>query len=226
LGVDCYVTGNDGGNAGADDIDNGETFLRSPVMDLSDYNQPTLSYYTWFFNNGGGQQSGDPNDTLKVIVTNGTGDEVILETITDSEGAWRPKSEFILSDFIDITSSMRVQFTAGDYGGGHLVEAAVDVFLVVEGMSTNTNELITTHLNLKAFPNPFNENLTIDFDTYQNFSEAELKVYNLLGQNIETVSIPENTNSITLNQQWESGIYFITIEMENQVSETLRVIKN
>jgi len=225
LGEDCYITGNDGGNAGGDDIDNGETSLRSPTMDLSNYNQPILSYYTWFFNDGGGAQSGPPNDTLKVIVTNGTGTEVILETITDSEGAWRPKSEFILSDFIDITSSMRVSFVSGDYGGGHLVEAAVDVFLVVDGMPNSTDNLITTNLNLKAFPNPFDENLTIDFDTDENFSEAELKVYNLLGQNIETIAIPENANSITLNSNWKSGIYFITIEMENRVSETLKVIK-
>ena len=225
LGMDCYVTGNDGGGAGADDIDNGETFLRSPTMDLSNYNQPILSYYTWFFNDGGGNQSGPPNDTLKVIVTNGTGTEVILETITDSEGAWRPKSEFILSDFIDITSDMKVQFVSGDYGSGHLVEAAVDAFLVVDGMPNNTDDLMTTHLNLKAFPNPFDENLTIDFDTNEDFSEAELKVYNLLGQNIETIAIPENANSVTLNSKWNEGIYFITIEMENRVSETLKVIK-
>ena len=226
LGMECYVTGNAGGNAGNDDIDDGEVFLRSPTMDLSNYNQPILSYYTWFFNAGGGNQSGPPNDTLKVIVTNGNGDEVILETITDSEGAWRPQSEFILSDFIDITSTMRVEYLAGDYGGGHLVEAAVDAFLVIDGMPNSTDDLLTTHLNLTAFPNPFNENLTIEFDSNENFSEAELKVYNVLGQNIETITIPANSNVVSLNPNWESGIYFITIEMENQVSETLRVIRN
>ena len=67
LGEECYVTGNGGGNAGSDDIDNGETFLRSPSMDLSNYNQPILSYFTWFFNDGGGGMSGPPNDSLIIM---------------------------------------------------------------------------------------------------------------------------------------------------------------
>jgi choice-of-anchor B domain-containing protein len=127
LGDQCFVTGNGGGGAGNDDVDNGVVTLFSPIMDLSNYNEPKLRYYTWFFNEGG---NGDPNDTLKVRITNGT-DEVELETIAQSNSAWNPASEFDLAGLITLTDNMQVIFETSDLAGsGHLVEAAVDAFRV------------------------------------------------------------------------------------------------
>lgn len=126
LGDQCYVTGNDGGGVGDDDVDNGTVTLYSPVMDLSSYNEPVLSYNTWFFNGGG---SGNPNDALEVRITNGT-DEVVLETITQSAGSWNPTVEFNLASLIPLTDNMQVIFETSDMDPGHLVEAAVDAFLV------------------------------------------------------------------------------------------------
>lgn len=127
LGNQCYVTGNGGGGAGTDDVDNGVVTLFSPVMDLSNYNQPKLSYSTWFFNDGG---NGNPDDALQVRITNGT-DEVVLETITQSNSAWNPVSEFDLTGLIALTNNMQVIFETSDLASsGHLVEAAVDAFRV------------------------------------------------------------------------------------------------
>ncbi|MBK9016731.1 MAG: PKD domain-containing protein [Saprospiraceae bacterium] len=126
LGDQCYVTGNGGGGAGDDDVDNGSVTLTSPVMDLSTYNQPVLKYSTWFFNAGG---SGNPNDNLVVRISNGT-DVVTLETIAQSGSVWRPESEFDLTGLIPITNTMTVSFVASDNTPGHLVEAAVDAFKV------------------------------------------------------------------------------------------------
>ncbi len=127
IGNACYVTGNGGGGAGNDDVDNGTVTLISPTMDLSTYAQPVLKYSTWFFNDGGNNQ---PNDTLKVFITNGT-DTVLLEAISNSLSAWNPPSEFNLSDFITLTDQMHLIFQTSDLpGSGHIVEAAVDAFLV------------------------------------------------------------------------------------------------
>ncbi|MEM7036294.1 MAG: choice-of-anchor B family protein, partial [Bacteroidota bacterium] len=49
----CYVTGNDGGGIGNDDIDGGIVYLTSPNMDLRTYTEPVLKYYRWFANGGG-----------------------------------------------------------------------------------------------------------------------------------------------------------------------------
>ena len=129
IGDKCFVTGNGGGDAGTDDVDNGVVTLFSPVMDLSNFNKPVLQYSTWFFNDGG---SGNPNDALEVSITNGT-DQVVLETITQSSSSWNDPSEFDLASLITLTNNMQVIFETSDLqNSGHLVEAAVDAFLVRE----------------------------------------------------------------------------------------------
>ncbi len=132
LGPRCYMTGNDGGGVGNDDVDDGNTVLTSPPMDLTTYNYPVLSYHTWFFNGGG---NGDPNDELTVSVSNGT-TTVLLQTIDQTSTPWQGPFFFLLSDYIDITNDMTVIFeTADQPDSGHLVEAAIDLFEVREADS-------------------------------------------------------------------------------------------
>jgi len=129
LGDQAYMTGNGGGQAGNDDVDNGITTLTSPPMDLTSFTNPKLQYSTWFFNEGG---QVDPNDELTVKVSNGS-TEVTLETISQSNGEWRPQSEFSLDGLITITDQMQIIFETSDFQGeGNIVEAAVDAFSVVE----------------------------------------------------------------------------------------------
>ncbi|MEO1260950.1 MAG: choice-of-anchor B family protein [Bacteroidota bacterium] len=129
IGNECFVTGNNGGNAADDDVDGGSVQLRSPIMDLTLYYDPVISYQTWFVNTGG--NSTPPNDTFQVRLSNGA-DEVILETITTSNPAWSDRSSFRVLDYISITDEMRIIFEANDADPGHIVEAAVDAFLVSE----------------------------------------------------------------------------------------------
>lgn len=126
FGDQCYVTGNDGGGAGDDDVDNGTVTLTSPMMDLSNFNDPVIKFTPWFFN-GGGQ--GSPNDNMTVKISNGS-QVVTLQTITQSASAWKPEVEIQLLNFIPLTSNMQVIFEATDNAPGHLVEAAVDGFRV------------------------------------------------------------------------------------------------
>lgn len=126
-GDECYVTGNGGGSAGYDDVDNGRTILRSPPMDLSQFNNPYISYYRWFFNAGGG---GQPNDSLIVKISNGL-TTVVIETTTDGdpyESLWKKKM-IKVDSYIQPTANMYISFDAADMpSSGHLVEAGVDLF--------------------------------------------------------------------------------------------------
>ncbi|MCC6726262.1 MAG: choice-of-anchor B family protein [Saprospiraceae bacterium] len=124
FGDKCYVTGNGGGDAPTDDVDNGVATMTSPVIDLSTYNQPLLKYTPWFFNAGG---TGTPNDNILVKVSNGT-TTVTVETISQSASNWKAEREIEIGSLIALTNNMRVIFEAGDYTPGHLVEAAVDGF--------------------------------------------------------------------------------------------------
>jgi len=135
VSIDCYdhayITGNGGGSAGNDDVDNGNTIIKSPLFDLTTYTEPYVKYYRWFFNDGGG---GTPNDTLRISLSNGSV-SVVLEEVTQSSAAnssWVSRS-YKVSDYIAATNLMQLTIETADYAGsGHLVEAGLDMFRVDE----------------------------------------------------------------------------------------------
>ncbi len=145
----CYITGNGGGSAGNDDVDNGYTLLLSPIFNISTYQIPVLKFSSWFFNAGG---TGTPNDTLRISVTNGT-QEVILYQATEgiNESEWTHHT-FYLNDLISTTSTMRLKVYISDSNPGHIVEGGFDGFSLVDSIVTNLNE--TENSSINVIPNP------------------------------------------------------------------------
>lgn len=222
LGDLCYVTGNGGGQAGNDDVDNGIVTLTSPSMDLTQFVDPAITYHLWFFNDGGGGNSGPPNDDVEVHLTNGI-DDVIVETVSISQSFWRGQSVITVADAIEITNDMKVYFTTSDdQGSGHLVEAAVDAFEVTGEPLSSTPLVEANIFNIKTFPNPFTNILRVDFELD---TDGVLNVYNALGQKIEQINISATQNFVELGNNLTKGIYFVEIETEGQVSKSIRVVK-
>jgi choice-of-anchor B domain-containing protein len=131
-GSACYVTGqHPGGGAGANDVDNGKTTLFSPIFNLADAGEATISYWRWYSNNAGAA----PNTDVFVvdITADGGATWVNVETVgpagPQTGGGWY-YNEFSVSDFVPLTSQVRVRFVASDYDPQSLVEAAVDAFTV------------------------------------------------------------------------------------------------
>jgi len=124
-GTDCWLTGNDppGSTQGFDDVDNGQTTLKSPVFDLSAYGGVTVDYFRWYTNNTGNSPG---QDTWRVQVTSG-GDWVDMENTTLSNRSWLERS-FPIEDYVAINSSVQFRFVADDQDPGSVVEAAVDDF--------------------------------------------------------------------------------------------------
>jgi choice-of-anchor B domain-containing protein len=132
--LDCtdraYVTGNGGGGAGNDDVDDGFARLVSPVFDLSDMLDPYLDHHYWFFNDGG---SGGPNDHLRIDLTNGI-DTVTIQDLTNANAtssAWTLVSTQVQS-VLPPTANMRLILTCTDETPGHLVEGGIDLFRIWE----------------------------------------------------------------------------------------------
>lgn len=144
---EAYVTGNGGGQAGTDDIDGGNTVLTSPVFDLSSYNEPYISYYRWFYNDGG---SGTPDDNLTVRISNGniTVQVEQLTVNTANSNAWN-FNNIRVRDFLTPTANMTFILESSDgvtSSTGHLVEAGLDVFSVVDS-AVNVNVPPTTRFS-------------------------------------------------------------------------------
>ncbi len=175
LGNQCYVTGNGGGGAGNDDVDDGTVVLSSPIFDLTNYGSAEISYYRWFFNAGG---NGTPDDVYEIKLSNGS-TTVTIETLTANspQSQWQQNS-FIVSDYITPTANMQFIAETGDLGDGHLVEAGLDLFEVqdlnppipdvtlkatvfLQGAYNNSSGLMSTALksnNLIPTNQPFNAN--------------------------------------------------------------------
>lgn len=134
FGDKCYTTGNGGGSAGSDDVDNGRTILRSPTFDLSQVNTPYISYYRWFFNDGG---AGSPNDSMIVRLSNGI-TTLVTDVIVNGdpfESQWR-KKYIDVKNIILPTANMHISFDVGDIPpNGHLVEGGLDLFRAFDSIT-------------------------------------------------------------------------------------------
>ena len=149
FGNQCYVTGNGGGAAGTDDVDNGRTTLRSPIFNLSTNLDPQLEYARWFFNAGG---DGFPNDSLIIKLSNGTTTATleIVTAATPGNSSWITRS-FRVLDYLPLTANMQLIVTTADVGVQHLVEAGLDGFKVTDtGVATCDPPTNTTTSNITS----------------------------------------------------------------------------
>jgi choice-of-anchor B domain-containing protein len=222
IGNECYVTGNQSGTVGEFDIDNGATKLSSPLMDLTNYNNPVIEYDIWFFNSGGGSA---PNDSVVVMLNNGT-EEIILENLKDAsrqEGFWRERRSFPLNGLIELTDQMYISIQAVDSAPGHIVEAAFDRFLVREETISSSEELEIEDQMMEIYPNPVSEFVKIKANKGLQ-PGAYISLYNLQGHELFR-------NNITSGDllQWHlnvaDGIYIIHLMAENQILSSSKIVK-
>jgi choice-of-anchor B domain-containing protein len=227
FGNACYVTGNSSAEISVDDVDDGFTLLTSPVMKLRGYQNPKLFLSYWFVNIGGSTVA---NDTMKIILSNGLKDSV-LATITKSNSSWL---SFVknLKTVLPLTDSMLIKIWIADSSPGHIVEGGIDAFRIDDAVSIVE---VQNNWTIKAYPNPFNSSLNVDFQSDKNIKNAQLKVFNILGQ-VLLVKKLENTvdggdpdvfgkGVVSLNENLDVGVYFLRVEAGDKVSQTIKVIK-
>ncbi|MHC4376431.1 MAG: choice-of-anchor B family protein [Planctomycetota bacterium] len=129
-GTDCWFTGQGsvGGSLGEQDIDDGQTTLRTPVMNASGLQDPRVEYWRWYDNDG----NSAVDDVFEVSISNtGGGNWTTVEVLGPEEigtfGGWQ-RVEFRVAEFVTPTSQIQVRFIASDRGDGSIVEAAIDDF--------------------------------------------------------------------------------------------------
>ncbi len=164
-GDEAYVTGNGGGSAGSDDVDDGNVVLTSPIFDASGLVEPRVRYKRWFYNAGG---TGIPNDNFIIALSNGT-TTVTVETITESTSgasSW-VQSDITIADFLTPTATMRLIATAQDQDPGHLVEAGLDEFELAFTDFSAIEEGTTRELAL--WPNPNDGHFAVELVDAGNY---------------------------------------------------------
>ena len=201
----AFITGNmNNAEVGSDDVDDGRTSLISPKMDLSFYDNPIISFETWFQNDGG--QGSTPNDSLLVSISNSF-DTVLIyyRTISSVSEQWI-STQIPLENLIELTDEMHIIVQTMDGDPGHLVEAGFDK-LFVGGNNIVLNEL--NNLPFNIFPNPSSEGI-ISFESSQ---KGHLIVNDISGCIIFAKKINKGFNSIDLSYT-SSGFYTLNLITE------------
>lgn len=185
-GEEAYVTGNGGGGAGDDDVDNGNVVLTSPVFDATGMIDPHVTYQRWFFNGGG--QGGAPNDRLEIALDNGP-TTVVVETITTASGPMSTwvAANIVIEDHLTPTSTMQLIVTARDDTPGHVVEGGLDLFQLIDAGTNGIDDLSGADEIILA-PNPNNGRFEIrlpdgiagSFDLYDGLGKRVVTGQQLL----------------------------------------------
>jgi len=126
-GTMCFVTGAN------NNVNNGQTTLFSPILDLSAIADPQIGYWRWFSNSTGGNPA---FDRLTIDVSNDGGQSWInVETVGPSGpgtgGGWFQHA-FRVADLVTPTSRVQLRFRAADFLSATVVEAAIDDLAVID----------------------------------------------------------------------------------------------
>jgi choice-of-anchor B domain-containing protein len=214
----AFITGNGGGSAGFDDVDDGQTILTSPVFDGTIYNNPSIEFETWWLN-AGGSSAGD--DSLIVELTNGTTtvELLVLTSNFTNQSSWQ-NNIIYWWPLITSTSTMQLIVKTADWssGNGHLVEAGLDHFLINTNLSVGENHLSS----VEVYPNPFDDKINIELEIGDSNALGLLR--DISGKLIQEFTLSNGKNLIAMPVGLKKGTYLLEIKTANS-SKTIKLIK-
>ncbi len=202
-----------------------EDWLISPVLNISQkLKNIILSFKS-------GQKFGNATTTqLKVYIlknyTSGTNPLTGATEATDitanfqySEGnyEWKQSGEYKLDDYTG--TEIQIAFYYKTTSEARLWR--IDDVLVVADEKSTSIKLEKLH-NLKVYPNPAKEQITIRTD---QTSITKIEIFNTIGSKM--ISTIESNNQCTLNiQTLKRGIYVMEVTLENDIKLHNKFIKN
>ena len=144
----CYVTQQayPGEHRTEHDVDCGWTDLITRRLNLLDKDSAVLTYARWFTNNTGDSPN---HDCFTVDVSDDNGQTWYnLDIQCCDDRRWR-EMRFFLEDYVALTDSMWIRFTAEDYHPESIVEAALDDVAIV-GCSWTPHDSIPPNVEVVA----------------------------------------------------------------------------
>jgi len=217
-GEKAYVTGNEGGAAGLDDVDFADAILTSPVMDLSNGGgEPVISLDFWW-RNFLGQVT--PNDSLIFIIDDGSNQYVVAEYYADDDAEnWQS----LQIDIMNVTQNLNtikliVKTADWDAEGGNLVEAGLDNFRVDYVLNLDENSIDS---DFSVYPNPSNHlfNLTFGADVPESLV---INIYDISGRLVNSSNIKKNNARVNIQNP---GVYTIISVGEQYIGPPVKVVK-
>ena len=190
---------------------------------MTSYAIPYVNYSRWFFNNGG---NSDPNDSLCIYISNGTQTALVEYVLASTPGnsTWVSKG-FRISDYVTPSSTMRLIVRTADDGPGHIVEAGFDKFYISEGPN-GVETVIMDKSSIRAYPNPFADEITLSYNLKNKLvTGATVCITDISGRTVSRVPLVQTGGTITLNTEFDAGVYFVRILNGVESTEPVKVVK-
>lgn len=236
--IACAITGNASSSSagiGENDVDDGHTTLVTPVLDLSVFTDPAISYWRYYTNSP--PSGANPGaDWWQVQVTDNGTDWVYVENTKVSDPSFR-RVAFRVADHVDLTDQVRVRFIASDslrpgqnLDGGSLVEGALDdlqIWEIAGGAQSGIEDASVSDLTM--YPNPTDGDVSISFQL-ETATTVSIELYNVVGAKVYgkrfgKVASGSFNHMLNLNQL-TAGVYQVRVLTETgQTVKRLEILK-
>jgi glucuronoarabinoxylan endo-1,4-beta-xylanase len=145
------------------------------------------------------------NMSIVAINTSATADSITIS----------PASYLISSGSIYRTSDTENCVLAGSYTGGNvkLPPKSITTLALKGALIVGIHPVAKEEGNILAFPNPFQEEITLNLRPFSN--EAVVEIYNLSGQRLYSQKV-ENMGSLKVGSELPKGIYMLSITDGNK----------
>lgn len=231
IGDQAYVTGNAGGGAGSNDLDNGTVALTSPPMNLSIYNEPLISFNWWLVNyDFQTQEKGD--DFLRVELTDDIS-TLLLGFYTGNDGFsnfWNLTDSIRVKDYFPLDKPLRIRFVTQDEGIQNIVEAAIDGFAVTDGnpsWATAVDRPLLANNQFQVVPNPIVDQLSLRWNLPAEWQTglARIEVLSLEGKLLFIHHLNLAAGEQSFDFLEASGIYFVQLKYKGQRLAVRKFVK-
>lgn len=156
-----------------------------------------------------------------------------VEILSSNRKMDLPRAGFTDPGVYSIRVKAHIGVADGDYSGTCTITSPGGPAALVINDNDPNNLLEKNTINVFAdaqigleettvYPNPFKSNINVEFGN--NLLEKEIRIYNAVGQLIQTITTSESFTTIELNQL-DQGIYMMQVMSEGQM-KTIRFVKN
>jgi hypothetical protein len=77
-----------------------------------------------------------------------------------------------------------------------------------------------------VFPNPFNENVNIEYNLPKNSINPLIEIFDALGKSIKKINLQDTEGKLVLNStEFSKGIYFYVISANGEIIQDKKMIK-
>lgn len=98
----------------------------------------------------------------------------------------------------------------------HEDDGMMGTFLVIDSATVGINENNSLDDNVRLFPNPTSNNITLEFPDENKFSPKKICVLNIFGEEIYSAQTSENKMKVDMGK-WASGIYVFQIKLDYKI---------